>query len=353
MPIKFSDISTQSRRNLIKRILKQAPDDGLSITEIHEIYSKEHGHDSSRKTIERDIEFLSKDNGVYVVDENAATKLYAIAPDYAEELEITITEEHLQILNLSLGLLGKLGPKALTRIVADTENALVETLPKELKKDFENFKSLQTIQASLAGKAILEESQDLTNVLLALRKGRMIEGEYFSKHRGMIEKRKLGPIFIELFGGSPYLLAEDPEDKETPIKRFKLSRLKKTEILKEKYTPPERHECEPYFNSFAGVGGASTEEVDIKVWGTTKLADYFSEIELHPSQKLTPLEDGRFLLEFKMPLAYHFIRCLAGFGGEITYMEPTELKYKVRAIWKKGAEACGMIVGWPERKNQD
>ena len=112
MPKKFSDISTQTRRNLIKRILKQAPQGGLTITEIFEIFSKEHGHETTRKTVERDLDYLSESQGVYVVDEKATVKCFAISEDYAEELEITITEEHLQIINLALGLLSKLGPVA-------------------------------------------------------------------------------------------------------------------------------------------------------------------------------------------------------------------------------------------------
>ena len=349
MPKKFSDISTQTRRNLIKRILKQAPQGGLTITEIFEIFSKEHGHETTRKTVERDLDYLSESQGVYVVDEKATVKCFAISEDYAEELEITITEEHLQIINLALGLLSKLGPVALSRLVSDTENSLVETLPEELKKDFENFKSLQAIQSSTAGKAILKDGDDLKNVLLALRKGKMIRGEYFSKHRGVSEERDLGPIFMELFGGSPYLLAEDIHDPENPIKRFKLSRLSDVSVEKKPYTPPEKSDCERFLSSFAGVGGDEAKIEHIQIWGSPKMAEHFEEIELHPSQKLTKLSEDEYLLEFRMPLAYHFIRYMAGFGGEIYQMDPSELFFKVRKIWTKGLESFGMEIRRQEK----
>lgn len=344
MPKKYSDISAQARRNLIKRIIKQAPHGGFTITEIFDIFSKEHGHDASRKTIERDIEYLAQDQGVYLTNEEEATKRYAISPDYAEQIEITISEEHLQILNLALGLLGKLGPQALSRIVSETENALVETLPEDQKQDFENFKTLQAIQSSTAGKAILKEGEDLKNVLLALRKGKMIKGQYFSKHRGVIEERDLGPIFIELFGGSPYLLAEDIHDEENPIKRFKLSRLSEVSIEKVPYTPPDKSECERFLNSFAGVGGNEMAIEHIQIWGSPKMAEHFEEIELHPSQKLSKVSEEEHLLEFKMPLSYHLVRYFAGFGGEIHQIEPSELYFKVRKIWMKGVEVFGMKI---------
>lgn len=346
MPRKNSDLSTQTRRNLIKRILKQAPEDGYSVTEIYEIFTKEPDQQTSRKTVERDIEYLSQDHGVYVINEEASTKHYAISEDYAENLEITVSEEHLQIINLALGLLSKLGPASLSRIAADTENALVETLPTELKNDFENFKTLQSIQSSLAGKAILENDKDLGTVLLALRKGRMIEGDYFSKHRGVTERRELGPIFIELFGGAPYLLAEDPDDKENPIKRFKLSRLSDTKILSTRYTPPEKEECEHYLNSFAGVGGEKNEITKIQITGNRKLAEHFEEFELHPSQSVTKLSEEEYLLEFEMPLSYPFFRYMAGFGGYISHIEPIEAMRQIRAIWRKGAESMGLEVQW-------
>lgn len=348
--MKFS-ASTQTRRNFIVRLLKNAPEGGLTNTEIYKRVLEEFGeNEASRKTIDRDLkDYLSIHSGVYVVDEKAGTKRYEISPDYAETLEITINEEHLQAINLALGLLSKLGPKGLSHIVTDAENALVATLPKDLKRDFENFKEMQLIAPSLAGKAIVENAEIIPLILTALRKKKMIECEYFSKGRGALEMREIGPAFLELFGGSPYLLAEDPSDKNK-LKRFKLSRMGKVKILNQRYTSPEKEDCAKHLDSFAGVGGLETEVFNVQIKGNVKLYEHFLEIQLHPSQKLTLVSKDECLLEFMIPESYPFYRYLAGLGGWITSIEPRDVMWQVRAIWRKGVESMGMGVTQAERE---
>ena len=350
MPKKSSSISVQTRRNFIVHYLKNAPSGGYSVTEIHEAFINHHADKIDRKTIERDLDnHLCLYQGVYLVDENSPTKMYAISKDYVENMEVTINEENLQIINLALGLLAKLGPKEITGMVADVENALLETLPKELKNDFEKFKELQSISPSNAGKAIVKNGDILKPILTALRKGRTIECEYFSKGRGAIETREIGPAFIELFGGEPYLLAEDPTE-DHKIKRFKLSRMGKVKVLDTPCTGPDKCDCAAVINSYGGVGGADNEIFNITINGNEKLAEHFEEIELHPSQKLTKHEDGSCTVEFKMPESYPFYRYMAGLGKWITRIEPIDVMRQVRAIWRDGAKNMGLVVEWPERE---
>ncbi len=352
MPKKSSRINIQTRRNFIIHYLRHAPSEGFGVTEIHEAFVKKYDDKIDRKTIERDLDdHLCLNHGVYIVDEKSPTKKYTISSDYAENMEVTINEENLQVINLALGLLSKLGPRELSSMVADVENALLETLPDELKEDFENFKELQSISPSNAGKAIVKNGQILKPILTALRKGRTIECEYFSKGRGAIETREIAPVFIELFGGEPYLLAEDPTE-DYKIKRFKLTRMDKVKILDHKCTGPEKENCTALLNSYAGVGGEGTQIFDVVVNGNEQLLEHFEGIELHPTQKVTKHADGSCTIEFKMPESYPFYRYLAGLGKWITRIEPIDVMRQVRAIWKDGAKNMGLIVEWPERDTE-
>jgi len=343
MPKKKSDLDSQTRRNLLKRILRMAPEGGLTISEIFERFEKNNQGEASRKTIERDLDdHLCINGGAYIFNEGDGIKQYAISPDYSESIELTIEENHLQIINLALALLSKLGPKGLSNLVTETENALLETLPKNLKEDFEKNKELQLIAPSLAGKAVVQNGEIIPSILAALRKGKMIECEYFSKGRGALETRELGPAFLELFGGAPYLLAEDPDD-DNKLKRFKLSRMGKVKILDKPYTAPEKEECAKHLDSFAGVGGEETEIFQIEIEGNIKLYEHFLEIELHPSQKIIKINEEKCLVQFEMPESYPFYRYIAGLGGWITHIEPKEVMWQVRAIWRKGAESMGIL----------
>lgn len=373
MPKKQSSLSAHNRRNILKKILRHATDEGFSSKEIFDLFTAQTNEIVDQRTIVRDLEYLSTHDGAYVIDEKVTPKKYIISKDYVDNISISISEENLQIINLALGLLNFLGPKSLTNLISSTENAIVNSLPKNLQKEFLQFKSLQSVGPSNAGKAVHDNENDLKNVLFALRKGRMIEGIYDSKHSGTKLNRKFGPIMIVLFGGAPYLLVEDYSDKESPFKRIKLSRFTNTKVLDERYTAPENGQEIDYKlfnNSFAGVGGDKDTIEHIKIYGNEKLFEHFESFILHPSQKLTILHNSvdnkinnesdntnnktqnfKCLLEFNMPISYPFVRYLAGLGGMINKIEPIIIRRYVRSIWKNGAEAFGLIVKWPDPDN--
>lgn len=345
---KRKELTPEARRNFIRQILFNAPEEGLTTTEIHKRLCDSYGETAVRKTTERAIDHLSETDAVYQMNAENGINRFAIKKSYSKKFEFTINEEQLQIMALALGLLQHLGPNALSLMAKETESVFLESLPDELKKDFEVIKGLQSISSSIAGKSIVEKGENIPIILAALRKGRMIECEYYSKGRGALEARELGPAFIELFGGSPYLLAEDPHD-ENKLKRFKLSRMDKVKILETRYTAPEKDECLRHLNSFEGVGGNESEIFNIVIKGTEKLAEHFEEFQLHPSQILTKHADTSCTLEFRMPESFPFYRYMAGFGGWITEIEPKEVMWQIRAIWRKGTESMGFIVDWQNK----
>ncbi len=329
------EVSSQSRRNLIKRLLKMAPSDGHTISEIYNLIINTHEIKCDRKTIERDIK--QNIEGVIQVNENKqGTARYALDQNWHDNFEINISEKNLQVISLAMGLLRQQAPNQLSSLIVDAENALFQHLPKDLQQKFEQFKELQSVQSSLAGKAVLKNDNLLEPILKALRTGYAIEVDYYSKHRDCEERREIGPVFLELFAGTPYLLAQDLRMKEETLKRFKLSRMKNIKILDQRYIGPDKEKCIPYLNSFSGVGGTNNSVMEVIINGDDMFGEYFSEIEIHPSQQLTKIKDNNWELKLSLPLAYYFIRYIAGFGEHIHSMYPSELFFKVKAIWKYG-----------------
>jgi len=262
--------------------------------------------------------------------------------------EFSLNENQLQILNVAMGLLNKLAPSCLQEVIKETEMAITKSLPGPIQNNFEKFVELQKESSSFSEKAIVDK-ETMKAILSALRQGRYIECDYFSKARGAIETRELGPAYVELFEGAPYLLAEDPDD-ENKLKRFKLSRMEKVSVLTRNYKSPGKEICLESLDSMNAMENEENEIFKIEIEGNKKLYEHFREVELHSSQKLTKINEDKCLLQFEMPESYAFFRYMAGFGGWISHIEPKDVMWQIRAIWRKGTENMGLRV---ERDNSN
>lgn len=356
------EITKQQRMNIVHRILRLAPEEGFSSKDVLDRYLAQGNEEVDIRTIKRDLLELchqgmvlitSQDDDVDEVKGDNTQKRFAIDEYANEDLVLKINEGNLQTLLLALSLLKKLGPKGIEKKVVDTENVICSCLTEDLQKKANEIQEMQAIQASGPGKDLSPNDEDIHNVMLALRKKRIIEGIYDSKNSGK-RKREFGPISLELFGGTPYVIVEDfaEENQDERYKRIKVSRFTETKVLKNKnYTAPERSKLEEFFkSSFAGVGGKNSQIQHIVIKGNEKLAEHFSGIELHPSQKLTVISDNECEVTFDMAESYPFYRYVAGLGKWITRIEPIDVMRQVRAIWRDGAKNMGLVVEWPERE---
>ncbi|MBF0312771.1 MAG: WYL domain-containing protein [Oligoflexia bacterium] len=346
MPRKRNNkISPHLRRQRILQLLERAPDEGFSCTEIY-TQLKYAGFDFERKTFERDIDDLSNEHAIY--EEGHMPTRYLLRKGYRPKYDIRLNDEQIQTLTIALGLLKKLGPTHFSSLVTEIETTLISSLPEHLGLEFDRFLLLQLVQDSLPGKATLKSSENLVITLTALRKSQTFSCQYESQNPSSPEKdpsriRNFGPIILEMVAGSPYLLVQDldesPASTKISIKRLRISRVHNAKLSGNAFKAPPPKVYKQFLDSFEAVGGNNNKPINISIICSEKLCKYLQDHELHPSQKILPLEDDQYSIEWKMPLNYRMARMLAGFGGDLYKIRPTELKRWVANLWNFGTKS--------------
>ena len=320
------------RQRAIAGILKRAPNEGWSLTEIHQKLVSS-GLRVIRKTVERDLDVMKglSSHGKY-------PQRFTLAPNYQDSYEIELKEEQLQTLALAVGLLGKYAPAYFERVADDVQRAVMGRLPALEKKELSRFLSLQVVHDAAPGKAKLKSSESLLVVLKALRSGQTFECCYESQSSAIGKDpdriRSFGPIIFEMAGFTPYILVQDLEDKK--CKRLKISRISKANILPNKFITPPKNAWSEYLDSFGGLGGGNFSSENVTIKADDIVADFFENHEWHHTQKLVRHEDGTCTVTWKVPLSWALDHQLAGFGGHIHAIAPAKLKARVLELWKGG-----------------
>lgn len=330
-------VSNTTRQRLVLWHLQSSGDSGLSVSELAERINEAKGWHWTRKTYERDVQALSRDHGI--METGSTPQRFALSKDYAPHFDARFSEPHVQTLVIALGVLKKIAPDQFGAMVDEAETTLLEALGPTLSAELARLREFHVAEYPASGKASMKIGDDLTSMLLAIRKGRVFTCVYNSPYHDKVRlyrRRSFGPIALEMFGGAPYVLVQDMDADNKPIKRLKLSRIGDVEVLGIAYERPKRSALKEWKDAFAGFGGASNPPVRVVVRGTEIIGTFFEENEIHPSQKLVQEDDELWRLELKMPISFPLVRLLVGFGGNILSIHPLALRKQVTELWRAG-----------------
>jgi len=338
-------VSAQERRNAILQLFKHRRNEqtALSISQVMDYLNSKYSWEFKRRTYDRDIKLDMK--GFAEVEQGHPEKFY-LAPNHNIEFQLTVTDEDVQMLAISLAHLRGTAPSTLGPLVSICETNIKSRFPAELSKEFDQFNAQLMLQYGIAGKPKAKVAGILREVLRALRDGVSVRCTYHSpyKNNGGVEKdtiRNFLPIRFEVADSRLSILVEDLDLKRGAPNRYKrliISRMQNVSITTRSFPPPNRRALAAWENSFGGVGGIDDLPEPITLEGDSYLGLYFTEREIHPSQKVTMLEDGNCRVELKMPISEPLLRVLGGFSGNLHRVKPVHLKKSLISIWSAGAK---------------
>ena len=341
-------IAAQDRRNAVLQYLKfrRDPEAAVTIETLRDYLNRKHGWSFSWKSYSRDL--TSEIKGLSATSDRPAR--YFLPRDYNPQFLLNIADQDVQMLAMALAHLRGTAPATLGPLVSLCETSLMSRLPDDLAKEFERFNSQLMVQYSLSGKPRAKVDQILRELLIAFRNGVTFQCKYDSQNlaRTQSEKEKLrtfGPICFEVSDSRLSIIAEDRDevlkkkDGSNRYKRLIVTRMKDVAVTLDRYQAPPKSAIAAWENSFAGVGGNNDKPVPVLIEGDAQLGRYFSEREIHPSQKVTQLSEDRYRVEFKMPLSRPLLRLLGGFSGSLSQVKPQSLKTSLISIWSRGLQA--------------
>jgi predicted DNA-binding transcriptional regulator YafY len=332
MPRSNHDQGKVQRQNQIKRLLSLTSEESaLSITEITQKLTDE-GYNINRKTVERDIEDISRDHPLSETASNP--RRFFFDGEFKLNFELVFDENELQTIVLAIETLKQMSPKVLKGLCNNVETTLVSKLPRALGKEFEHLKTISNVSPTVLGEGGDVDANVFNTVLICLRKGKVFECQYSSPYEERFSERKRSFAPLKLhFVGAPYLYVYDCETGE--IKLLRISRIKK--IIKTEVSVDKKRAKELKLDHVFGAFGRGDEKiVNYIIQCKKSMAMKLREQKIHPSQKIEPLKDDLFEVRFTVHESNEVVRLLSQFGGDIKDIKPAIYFEKVKQIWREG-----------------
>lgn len=173
---------------------------------------------------------------------------------------------------------------------------------------------------------IEKEKKKYIDINAAIVSRRKIYIEYFSLESGLKE-RIVCPYAKFMYKGFWYFVGYCQLRKE--IREFKLSRIKKYEILPENFEPPDNFSLKDFMKNNIGI--FNDEELKIKLKIRYPMSVIISERIWVENQKIKFNEDDKSILfEATMRGLPEIVSWILGMGSSVTIIEPPSLKNRVK-----------------------
>ena len=317
----MADIKQIERQLHILSILSESKK-GFTLQEINN-NMKKLGIDVSKKTIQRDIDDISRHFYVYE-EKNDAGEICFKADKYNIK-NITFTIPEL----ISIYFLKEILKPYLVLDVGKTAQDLLENVLRNVPPVNQSYiDSLSDLIKVNPSEAVLEKCINesyLQAIREAIEKNRRLKIEYFSFNNNEMTTRKIDPYYLEIREGCYHLICYCHLREE--IRDFRVSRMKSVEILNETFKRPENFYEEYNKNRFEKLIG--DEEITLKIIFEGYAARYIKEYEANKADSITSLGEDRILFEKKTTYSPDILQWVLRFGADAEVLEPAALRFEI------------------------
>lgn len=286
----------------------------------------------SRKTIERDIDYITENFFVY--EEEKKGKTYYYASKYSlENISFNIMEL------ISLYFIREV-LKSFTQIdVGNVALKLIDRIVESSRKiDRSYVASLNeifkvNIPVNNCEKGI--NSQFLSTIRKAIENMSTLYIEYFSFSKNEISKREFDPYYLEIQGNCYHIVGFCHLRNE--IRDLRVSRIKQLELTDKTFRRPDNF-YETYnqqkFDKLAGK-----EKIRLKLKFTGNAARYIKEYESFRADIINECDNGNLIFERVTTMTPDIVEWVLKYGDEVEVIEPKKLReliiIKAQNILKK------------------
>lgn len=329
--------SNTSRRTLARQweLLRLLPSKspGLTAAELH-IRLQDAGHETSKRTIERDLLELSQLFPLQCNDKGMPYGWHWM-PGCASELP-----------GLSLG-------EALTlKLVEDSLHALIphhmlKTLEPRFRQAHQKLHSLSdevpaarwiqkvaSVHPELSLLPPIVDEDILETVQEALLHEKQLDCVYYAAHKNQVHQFTLNPLSLVQRGQVTYLLATaEPFDD---VRQFALHRFSSARLLDSAATEPTDFNLQKYLSSGAMQFGTPVQ-IKIEAWINDGLARLLRETPLSQDMTLTSKGEGA-LLKATVTDSWELRWWVLSHAGSIQIHKPKQLAKEITDRLKDGLE---------------
>ncbi len=297
---------------------------GYTIQELHCSMQKL-GIDVSKKTVERDIDDISRYFYVYEENKDGETR-YKAKNLKIDNINFTISEL------ISLYFLKQVIKPYQKLDVGKTAGALIrkvlEHTPSINQSYIDSVSDLFIVSptAVIQEKYIDENQIQITRE--AIEKEYKLKLEYFSFSNNELTCRIVDPYILEIREGCYHLIGFCHLRNE--VRDFRISRIRKLEMLDETFERPANFYEHYSQNRFEKM--TSDEQITLKIIFEGQTARFIKEYEGYKADKITDLNDDRILFEKKTTYTPDILQWVLRFGADAEVIEPEALRFEV--MWE-------------------
>jgi predicted DNA-binding transcriptional regulator YafY len=261
----------------------------------------EEGFEISKRTLQRDIEYLKIDFGLDI-QYKAATHTYHLDKEKSEHLDALLYL--IQLFHTSDFLLQSIRGK---------ENLL-------------SFISFENTEERYAGRNHLEP------ILNAMRSCKLISFDYEIFAKSSIFPCSIKPLLLKVYNQMWYVIGA-LADNDQP-RTFALDRITNLRIEKQQFSAKLREEAADLFESCIGLNYSPAPEV-IKIAVVPVLAKYFKRLPLHTSQQIESETADGVVFSYYLSPNRELQQLFLKYGSQLKILQPRWLAENFRAEAKK------------------
>ncbi|SHI81960.1 helix-turn-helix transcriptional regulator [Lutispora thermophila] len=328
---------TQIERQLYILSLLSESRVGYSIDEIKKNLDAV-GIDVSKKTIERDIDFLSTGN-FFVTEEKRSKKTYYMANKFGLE-NITFSPSELISLHFIKELLKSYSTLDIGNTAIHLVDRIIAQLPQLDKAYLENLKEIFKVNETFISseKNINQETIDIVKKAIGLNKSLFIK--YYSFNNDEVTERKFDPYIIEIYDGCYHLIGYC--HLRNSIRDLRVSRIIEAQLSDESFERPKNFYQNYKKGRFGKLSGEEKIKLLLKFKG--KAARYVKEYESKKADYLVEERDGSLIFEKNTTMTPEILKWVLSFGSDVLVLEPESLREQVVQEARKIMERYGEVV---------
>lgn len=287
------------------------------------------GIEVSKKTVQRDIDYLSVVN-FPIIEEKRSKHTYFYSEKFGlENISFTISE--LISLYFIKEVLESYSSLDIGKNALSLVNRMISQLPKVNQEYMENLKELVKVHPLnvISEKSINSEHLNLLRNAVSLRKKLWINYSAFNREEKT--DRIIDPYLLEIHEGCYHLIGFC--HLRNSIREFRVSRINDMKVLDETFEKPSGFYEKYQKDKFDKLTGE--KRVTLKLKFTGDAARFVKEYENNKADFIKEDGYGGLLFERATTMTPEIVRWILGFGAGVEVMEPEELKEEIKQQIRK------------------
>lgn len=278
------------------------------------------------RTVYRDLEALQAAGFPLITEQRDNRTYWSIMEGTRQQMPLPLSLTELMALYFSRNMLKVLQGTAIYESLTSLFEKVKATLPQTYSQYLEKLE--HSLQVGVkAFKPYQRFQETLQQVSTAVQQQRYIRITYYTMGRRKRTRRKVAPYKIWFYDETFYVIGHC--ELRGDLRLFALDRIEEISILDESFELPAGFDAEAFMESSFGIFRG--EPVRVRIRFAPRVAGYIAEKIWHPSQVLTPTDDGGVIFSARVAGIEEIKLWVLRWGAGATVLEPEDLRAAIIA----------------------